>query len=74
MHERAKFPPNIYDEAYAKQALDDLTLAWYFEGISVAYRPVSEGVEVLAVGEDEIGELVKGKSQAEQLTFTIKQP
>jgi hypothetical protein len=72
--ERARFAPEIYDDAYAKRTLDDWTLAYYFEGLDVAYRSVPEGVEVLAVGLDEIGQLVKDKSQDELLTFTIKQP
>ena len=72
--DRANFPPEIYDDSYAKRTLDDWTLAYYYEGINVAYRSVPEGVEVLAVGDDEIGEFVKGKSQEELFTFTVKQP
>jgi hypothetical protein len=72
--DRAKFPPKLYDDSYAKRVLDDWTLAYYFEGINVAYRSVPEGVEVLAIGDDEIGEFVKGKSQEELFTFTVNQP
>jgi hypothetical protein len=72
--ERAKFPAAIYTDAYAKRILDDRTLAYYYEGLDVAYRSVSQGVEVLAIGVEEIGQLVKGKTPEELLTFTIKEP
>ena len=52
--ERASFPPMIFTDDYAKRILDDATLAYYFEGRDVAYRSVPEGVEVLAVGLEEI--------------------
>src|SRR5690242_13963491 len=72
--DRAKFPPEIYDDTYAKRILDDWTLGYYYMGFDVAYRSVPDGVEVLAVGVEEIGELVKGKTQEELLTFIIKEP
>jgi hypothetical protein len=72
--DRARFDPEIYDDAYAKRILDDWTLAYYYEGLDVAYPSVPEGVEVLAVGLEEIGQFVKDKSQDELLTFTIKLP
>ncbi|HEV3115861.1 MAG TPA: hypothetical protein VGY58_02330 [Gemmataceae bacterium] len=71
--ERTKFPADVYNDTYAKLILDDWTLAYYYEGLDVAYRSVPGGVEVLAVGADEIGKLVKGKGQEELLTFCIKE-
>jgi len=71
---RTQFPPDVYTDAYAKKILDDWTLNYYFAGLDIAYRSVPEGIEVLAVGAEEIGELVKGKTQEELLTFSIKEP
>jgi hypothetical protein len=71
---RSQFPPEIYTDEYAKLVLDDSTLAYYYAGQDVAYRSVPQGVEILAVGAEEIGELVKDKTQEEMLTFTIKEP
>jgi hypothetical protein len=39
-----------FDAEYARQALEDQTLAYYYEGLPVAYRSVPGGVEVLAIG------------------------
>jgi hypothetical protein len=75
--EEAKFPPEIFTSQARKRITDDLTLQYYFErydGIDVAYRSVAEGIEVLAVGLKEVGELAKGMSQEELLTIQIKQP
>jgi hypothetical protein len=51
-----------------------LTLQYYYGGYDVAYRVTTRGVEVLAAGLHEIGELVRGKSQEELLTIKIGQP
>jgi hypothetical protein len=53
---------------------DSLTLQYYFEGYDVAYRRTPQGVEVLAVGPTEIGELLHRKSQEELLKISIGQP
>jgi hypothetical protein len=71
--ERAKFDPEIFNDAYTKLTLDDRTLAYYYEGFEVAYRSIPEGIEVLAVGVEEINAFVQGKSQGELLTFTTKE-
>ena len=52
--DRAKFAPEIYTEAYARATLENQTLAYYYEGLPVAYRSVADGVEVLAVGWEEV--------------------
>jgi hypothetical protein len=45
--------------AEAKQRiLDDLTLQYYYEGSYVASRRTPDGVEVLAVGWDEVGKFL----------------
>lgn len=56
--ERARLATNYSDE-YAKQAIDDLTLQWFFEGTDVACRETPEGIEVIAIGWEEIGQLLK---------------
>jgi hypothetical protein len=53
---------------------DSLTLQYYFEGYDVAHRRTSQGVEVLAIGLEEIRELVRGMSQEELLNISIGQP
>jgi hypothetical protein len=46
--------------AEARQhSLDCQTLNWYYDNSLVLCRPTPEGVEVLAVGSDEIGEFLK---------------
>jgi hypothetical protein len=46
--------PNFSDE-YAKLTRDDWTLRYYYEGEMVLCRTTPEGIEVLAVGPDEVG-------------------
>ena len=46
--------------AEAKQRdLDYMTLNWFFDNSLVAYRRTPQGVEVLAVGSEEIGQYLK---------------
>ena len=56
--EKARLP-ECYTPDFEKRIQDDWTLAYYYEGIFVAYRSVPEGVEVLAVGGEEIGTLAQ---------------
>jgi len=59
----------------ARQRLvDSLTLQFYYGGLDVAYRRIAERVEVLAVGPDEIGRLVRDSSPEERLKLKIGQP
>jgi len=51
--DQARLQPYFTDE-YAKRARDDMTLRYYYEGAYVAYRRTPQGVEVLAVGWDEV--------------------
>jgi hypothetical protein len=71
--DRAKFPTEIFNDAYAKLTLDDWTLAYYYEGFDVAYRSVPEGVEVLAVGQEELGNYIKATPADQRPGVKIKQ-
>jgi len=57
-----------------KRVIDSLTLQYYYEGFDVAYRMTRQGVEVLAVGHEEIGQLVRGSSESERAAMQIGQP
>ena len=59
----------------ARQRLvTSLTLQFYFGGLDVAYRHTPEGVEVLAVGPEEIGRLVRSSTAEDRLRIKIGQP
>jgi hypothetical protein len=62
------------DKAAEDRIRDDLTLQYYFEGTYVAYRRTSQGIEVLAIGLDEIGELVKKLPPDRRPDVVIAQP
>ena len=48
----------------ARQRLvDSLTLQYYFDGIDIAYRRTPRGIEVVAVGLEEVGELIRTTPQ-----------
>jgi hypothetical protein len=51
--EQARIGPYFTDE-YAKSSRDDQTLRYYYEGTYVVCRRTPQGVEVLAVGWDEV--------------------
>jgi hypothetical protein len=57
-----------------QRMVDSFTLQYYYEGFYVAYRPTSQGPEVLAVGDEEIGRLLRGMDQEERLKIKIGQP
>ena len=57
-----------------RRMLDSLTLQYYYEGFYVAYRPTLQGPEVLAVGHEEIGQLLRGLDQKERLKIKVGQP
>jgi hypothetical protein len=71
--DRARFTSEVYDDAYAKRTLDDWTLAYYYEGLDVAYRSVPEGVEVLAVGLDEISAYLRTTPPEQRPGVKVKQ-
>jgi hypothetical protein len=43
-----------------------LTLQYYFDGIDIAYRHTPQGVEVVAVGLEEVGELIRTTPQEQR--------
>lgn len=53
---------------------EDFTLQYYYEGLTVAFRRTPQGVEVLAVGSDEIALLTRGLSQEALSTVHVRQP
>ena len=60
------FPPHIvegiarlsgqwgYGDDYVRDSLERHTLAWYYEGVPVAYRPADGGVQIVALGFAEV--------------------
>jgi len=61
---------NIVMTPEARQrAINAWTLEYYYEGQYVAHRSTANGVEVLAVGLEEIGPFLRAKSQVELLTI-----
>jgi hypothetical protein len=71
LHEKHGIP--LVGEA-RQRLVDSLTLQYYYGGLDVAYRRTAEGVEVLAVGPDEIGRLVRSLSSEDRLKIKIGQP
>ena len=71
--EQAAHQP-YYTDDYAKQTREDWTLAYYYEGETVACRSTPEGIEVLAVGAEEIGEYSRSTPAEEQVGVVIRQP
>lgn len=45
-----------YGDDYTRDTLERHTLAWYYEGLPVAYRPAANGIEVLALGFAEVAD------------------
>ncbi len=42
-----------------QRMIDSYTLQYYFDGIDIAYRRTTQGVEVVAVGLEEVSELIR---------------
>jgi hypothetical protein len=53
---------------------DELTLQYYFGGHDIAYRETREGKEVLAVGLEEIGRLLKSLPAAKRQGIVLGHP
>jgi len=45
-----------YGEEYARRSLVRNTLIWFYDGLPVAYRERPDGIEVLALGFEEVGQ------------------
>jgi hypothetical protein len=63
-----------YTDAYAKMTRDDWTLTFYYEGDTVACRTTQEGVEVLAVGWDEVSRFLEETPPDAQEGVMIRHP
>jgi hypothetical protein len=57
-----------------KRLTDDFTLQHYYEGTDVADRETPQGVEILAVGGDEIGDYLKTIPPERRQDVRIRQP
>jgi hypothetical protein len=49
-----------------QRMVDSLTLQYYFDGIDIAYRRTPQGVDVVAVGLEEVGELIRTTPQEQR--------
>jgi hypothetical protein len=56
--EQARLQPNFTDD-YARRARDEMTLRYYYEGTYIASRRTPQGIEVLAVGWDEVKKFLR---------------
>jgi hypothetical protein len=71
--EQAAHQPN-YSDDYAKLTRDDWTLTYYYEGDTVACRTTPEGVEVLAVGWEEVGRFFEETPSENRQGVMIRHP
>ena len=71
--DQAAHQPNYTDD-YAKLTRDDWTLRYYYEGEMVACRSTPEGVEVLAVGPEEVGRFFQETPPENQQGVMILHP
>ena len=72
-HVQASHEPGFSDE-YARMTCDDWTLRYYYEGETVASRSTPAGVEVLAVGWEEVSRFFEQTPDAEQQGVMIRHP
>ena len=63
-----------YTEDYAKLTRDNWTLSYYYEGDTVACRSTPEGIEVLAVGWDEVSRFIEETPPDAQQGVMIRLP
>ncbi len=56
-----------------QRMVDSLTLQYDFDGIDIAYRRTNQGVEVVAVGLDEVGELIRTTPQEQRVDLVFGQ-
>jgi hypothetical protein len=71
--EQAAEQPSYTDD-YAKLTRDGWTLAYYYEGETVACRSTPEGVEVLAVGPEEVRRFYRETPPENRLGVMIRDP
>ena len=63
-----------YTDDYAKLTRDDWTLTYYYEGETVVSRSTPEGVEVLAVGAEEVRRSFEETPDEAQQGVEIRHP
>jgi hypothetical protein len=63
-----------FTEEYAKLVRDSVTLRYYYEGTEVASRRTPRGVEVLAVGWDEVKRFLEETPPEQQEDVDIGPP
>jgi hypothetical protein len=56
-----------------QRMIDSFTLQYYFDGIDIAYRRTTQGVEVVAVGLEEVGELIRTRPQDQRADVVFGQ-
>ncbi|MGP0069097.1 MAG: hypothetical protein ACLQGP_36540 [Isosphaeraceae bacterium] len=71
--EQARLQPYYTDE-YAKKSRDEQTLRYYYEGTEVAARRTPQGIEVLAVGWDEVMKFLQETPLEQQKDVRIGPP
>ncbi len=71
--ERARLDAYMTDEALSR-IRNDLTLLHYYEGVEIAYRVTSSGVEVLAAGWDEVKKYLGSTPCDQRKGVVIGQP
>jgi hypothetical protein len=63
-----------YTDDYAKLTRDNWTLTYYYEGETVASRSTPEGIEVLAVGSEEVRRFFQETPDEAQQGVVIRHP
>jgi hypothetical protein len=64
----------VITENARRRMTDDLTRQFYYEGYYIAYRRTADGVEVLAVGAEEIGRWFDRATPSDRSSVVIEQP
>jgi hypothetical protein len=63
-----------YTEEYAQRCRNYMTLRYWYEGHYIAWRETSAGVEVLAVGGEEVSKLLRQTSPDERRGIRSGEP
>lgn len=74
--EKAKHPPQVFNEACEERLLNQYTLDYYFDylGHEVVYRQTPAGPEVIAVGDEEQFALRRRLGEEEYRKFQTWMP
>jgi hypothetical protein len=66
--------PQYYTEEYGQKCRNYMTLRYWYEGHYIAWRETPAGVEVLAVGWDEVCRLLEGTSSEQHSAIRSGEP